>query len=63
VVGTVAALATTRLLRASLYGVTPTDPFVMTATMAVLLLAAVIACAIPARRATRVDPCEALRSD
>ncbi len=63
VVGTIAAIAATRLLRASLYGVSPTDPRVLGVTLAGLLVAAAIACVIPARRATRVDPCEALRSD
>jgi putative ABC transport system permease protein len=62
-VGVAGALAVTRLLRASLYEVTPTDPAVFAATVALLLLCALVACLVPARRATRADPLEAMRAE
>jgi hypothetical protein len=60
-VGLVGALATTRLLGALLFGVSPTDPLVLGGATALLLLLAMIASYAPARRASRVDPVEALR--
>lgn len=60
-VGISGALALTRLLTSVLYGVTPTDWVTFTATPAVLLGVAALACAIPARRAARIDPVIALR--
>ncbi len=62
-VGTGAALGAARFLRASLYGVAPTDVRVMVMALALFLLMALIACAWPARRATAVDPCETLRAE
>ena len=61
VAGVTAALAVSRLLEAQLYGVRPHDPVSYGATVALLAAAAVVACWIPARRATQVTPMEALR--
>jgi predicted permease len=63
VVGSAGTFATAGLLRASLYGVAPTDVRLIASTVTLLLLAAAIACLVPARRATRVDPCVALRTE
>jgi putative ABC transport system permease protein len=62
-IGIAGALATTRLLRAILFGVSPTDPLTLGGVAAVLLAIAAISSAAPARRAAKVDPVEALRSD
>ncbi|HEY8469808.1 MAG TPA: hypothetical protein VIL18_09200 [Longimicrobiales bacterium] len=56
-------LALTRLLRGLLYGVSPTDPVTFGAVVAVLGAVAVLASYLPARRAGRIDPAEALRMD
>lgn len=63
VIGGLAALATTRYLRALLFGVSPEDPVTMVAVPVLLLLVAAAASYAPARRAARIDPVEALRSD
>jgi ABC-type antimicrobial peptide transport system permease subunit len=57
------ALAATRVLAGFLFGVKRDDPFVFTASIALLVSAAAIAGSIPARRAARVDPVDALRSE
>ena len=63
VVGLAASLGAGRLLRAQLYGVGPADPATYVAVAVALLATAVAAAYLPARRATRIAPAEALRQD
>jgi putative ABC transport system permease protein len=61
IIGIAVALPLTRLLRALLFGVTATDPVTFLSVSIVLLLVAIAACYLPASRALKVDPVEALR--
>jgi ABC-type antimicrobial peptide transport system permease subunit len=63
VAGLVLVAAAARFLKSLLYEVTPTDPLTLGLAAATLLAFALIATWIPARRAARVDPMEALRAD
>ncbi|HEX4640178.1 MAG TPA: ABC transporter permease [Chthoniobacterales bacterium] len=61
--GTVCALFLVRLMKEVLYGVSPTDPLTFLAVAGVLLTVAALACLLPARRATMVNPIAALRAN
>jgi len=63
VAGTLAGLLVTRLLRAQLWGIGAADPATFAAVIVLLSAVSLAACLIPARRATRVDPTEALRTE
>jgi predicted permease len=61
VLGVILAVASTRFVSSLLYGVTSTDPITFVLTIALLIGVALLACYIPARRAAKIDPMEALR--
>ena len=62
-IGLLAAAGLTRLLQGLLFGVTPLDPSAFLAAPLLLLPVAVLACALPARRAAAADPAGVLRCD
>jgi len=62
-IGLPASFAATRLIRGMMFGVTPSDPVTFAVVSALLLIVSFIACYIPARRATRVDPVSAMRCE
>jgi len=62
-IGLAGSFALTRLLRSQLAGVEPSDPLTLLVTVTVLLGASLAACALPARRASRVDPLVSIRAE
>ncbi len=63
VVGLAGAVGVTRVLQRFLFGVTPTDPIAFTIVTLLLMAVGLMAAWLPARRATRIDPCAALRAE
>jgi putative ABC transport system permease protein len=63
ILGVAGAVALRKVLASVLFGVAPTDPVIFAAVFLVLALVGMIACYLPARRATRVDPLVALRTE
>ena len=61
IIGLLGAGATTRVVEHMLFDITPADPLTFAAVTAMLLVAGLLACWLPARRAARIDPMEALR--
>lgn len=62
-IGIAAAFFGTRILRSLLFGISPTDPMTFVVVAGLILGVTALACYLPARRANRVNPVEALRAD
>ncbi len=62
-VGLAASLVVNRILQSQLVGVSPYDPATLIVAPALLILVAIVACQLPARRAVRVNPVVALRHE
>ncbi len=62
-IGAAGALALTRLMRSLIFGVSASDPLTFAGVAAVLIVVAAVASFVPARRAARVDPIDALRME
>jgi len=63
VIGIAAAAALTRALQSLLFEISPTDTMTFAGVGSLLILAAVVSCWVPARRAAKIDPLEALRCE
>jgi putative ABC transport system permease protein len=63
IAGLAGAAGVTRVLQSFLFGVTPTDPIAFTIVTLLLMAVGLLAAWLPARRATRIDPCAALRAE
>jgi ABC-type antimicrobial peptide transport system permease subunit len=62
-IGFALSVAAGTLMARFLYGITPTDPLTYIAVFSLLAASSLVACYLPARRAARVDPLEALRAE
>jgi ABC-type antimicrobial peptide transport system permease subunit len=62
-IGVAGALTVARLVRSLLFGIGPADPLTLSLMAAILLLAALIASYVPARRAVKIDPMVVLRDE
>jgi len=63
VLGLIAAFWLTRLTQSQLFEVSPTEPHVLLGVVLLLSIVALLACFLPARRAARINPMEALRHE
>ena len=63
VLGLAASTGAVRLIQSMLYGTRPLDPAIFAAVAATLLVVAALACLVPAWRASRIDPMQALRTE
>jgi putative ABC transport system permease protein len=63
VIGVAASLAFTQVMKSMLFGLSATDPLTYALAVSLLAMVALLACYIPARRATKVNPIVALRHE